>query len=216
MQYALDNNGNKVYINDANKGEKYFCPCCNSLVIQKKGFVNAWHYSHKNCVDCDGMYLEDEWAKNWMASVNEKYREIAVFNPKFNAKKKANIKAGNVVLLLQNRSISSEEFQKRVNFFNDGGRHLVYLVDVRDKDVIYMSDNRKFLKFIWKHAWKFNEINIKEETFDLFLQIADDSIIKVTWNGDFGFKYFGGYNYSIKDFHDYFNRKYKQLNKKKK
>ena len=46
MQFALNDNGERINIKDAEKGKDYYCPCCNSVLVQKKGKIMVWHYAH--------------------------------------------------------------------------------------------------------------------------------------------------------------------------
>ena len=62
MQFALNDNGERINIKDAEKEKDYYCPCCNSLLVQKKGKIMVWHYAHKYLVDCVGYYdIKGEW-----------------------------------------------------------------------------------------------------------------------------------------------------------
>ena len=54
LQFALNVNGERINIKDAEKGKDYYCPCCNSLLVQKKGKIMVWHYAHKSLTDCVG------------------------------------------------------------------------------------------------------------------------------------------------------------------
>lgn len=48
FSYAYDCDKNLVNIQDAIRGNKYFCPICNELMILKQGEKRKWHYAHKN------------------------------------------------------------------------------------------------------------------------------------------------------------------------
>lgn len=47
-EYALDDERNAVFIEDAISGKEYRCPDCNSEMIPRKGNIRTYHYSHKN------------------------------------------------------------------------------------------------------------------------------------------------------------------------
>jgi len=46
MEYAKIENGEKIYIDDANRQTNYYCVICDSPVVVKKGEKNAHHFSH--------------------------------------------------------------------------------------------------------------------------------------------------------------------------
>lgn len=215
MIFALDVKGERISIEESVRGEKYFCPCCNSEVIQKKGNVNMWHYAHKNLGLCDEWYSENEWTKFFSEKFPEQFREVVVTG-EGGRKRIAHIKVGNVVLQLQDKSMTSSEFQQRVNFFSQNNA-LVWLVDLRDKNIHrkYTRNSRtnKTLMYEWKHAWKFNDMDkFTNRKLDLFFQLDDDLIIKVIWNRQ-GFKIFGGYKYTVESFMNFLRRKYKNTAK---
>lgn len=76
-QFALNVNGERINIKDAEKEEDYYCPCCNSLLVQKKGKIMVWHYAHKSLTDCVGYYdNKGEWHRKMQELFPEKNREI--------------------------------------------------------------------------------------------------------------------------------------------
>ena len=209
MYYALDNNKDRIEISDAIKGQEYFCPCCNALVTQKKGNVNEWHYAHKKLVDCDKWYEFNTWVKDWQDKFKVEHREIIVEHD--NKKRRASIKVDTLIIQLQSKSMTSSEFDERVEFFNSDNNHLVWLVDLRDKDIEYKGRPKKTEQYVWKRPYKFNNIDYFGSTFDLFFQIEDNIIIKVVWNKEEEFKRFGGYSYDPEEFLDFLRKKWKNL-----
>jgi hypothetical protein len=65
FKYAENNNGNIIHINNATKGENYFCPDCKDALIFKKGNIRQKHFSHKNSSsNCTGEgYLHKTFKK---------------------------------------------------------------------------------------------------------------------------------------------------------
>ena len=53
MLVALDRDEERVFITDAVKGEKYYCPICGEEVVPKQGAVMSWHFAHKSKRNCD-------------------------------------------------------------------------------------------------------------------------------------------------------------------
>jgi hypothetical protein len=45
--YSLDSNSKLINIQDAVRRQKYYCPCCKSIMIPKQGPQRRWHFAHK-------------------------------------------------------------------------------------------------------------------------------------------------------------------------
>lgn len=52
MILAIDNHGAQITAENAVRGQKYFCPVCNSRLTLKQGRVKAAHFSHLHIIDC--------------------------------------------------------------------------------------------------------------------------------------------------------------------
>ena len=77
MQFALDENGNRISIEKSIKGKYYKCPCCGTEVIQKKGEVMIWHFAHKSLADCVDYYdHKGEWHRAMQELFPEQNREV--------------------------------------------------------------------------------------------------------------------------------------------
>ena len=180
MIYGIYTNGDRIDIEDSIRGEKYYCPCCGGELIQKKGTVNAWHFAHKTLTNCDNWYEESDWCMNWIKLFPTDCREVIVKNQDSDRKRIADVKYKKLVLKLQPKSLSSEEFMERVDYFSKEN-NLVYLVDCRNKDIEYTRTQRTH-NYIWKHAYKFGNIDKYTANFYLFLQIGNNRIVRVVWN----------------------------------
>ena len=51
LLYGLDENGNKVFIDDIKDGQICFCPSCNCPLILKRGKVRVHHFAHHSGID---------------------------------------------------------------------------------------------------------------------------------------------------------------------
>ena len=49
--FALDKDQCLINIEDAQKGNEYFCPCCGKVMITKQGAIRKWHFAHKGSLD---------------------------------------------------------------------------------------------------------------------------------------------------------------------
>ena len=54
MQFANDENGNRVNAMIADKGKAYTCPECGGTVIPKNGEIKVPHFAHYGCDCIDG------------------------------------------------------------------------------------------------------------------------------------------------------------------
>lgn len=62
MQFAVNENGERILAEVASKECNYYCPICGGKVILKKGRINVAHFDHaeNNCND-DWNYDMSEW-----------------------------------------------------------------------------------------------------------------------------------------------------------
>ena len=58
MFFANNVRGERTHISSAKSDDKYYCPACGNLMIQKHGNINAHHFAHKSCGCCDPCTLE--------------------------------------------------------------------------------------------------------------------------------------------------------------
>ena len=205
MYYALNSNKERVYIVNTKVGEEYYCPICGDKLIQKKGDVKAWHFSHSTKSNCDDWYGMSKWHSQWQNAFPEKYREIIV--EKDNIKHRADIKIDNLIVEFQNSSLAGYNFDCRNDFYTSIGK-LVWVFNLRGKNIhdrYWMKG--KTTQYLWDWAYKLNNLEAYGTKFDLFFQIKDDLLVKVIWNKQ-GFKYFGGYKYTKEDFMNYLYYEY--------
>jgi hypothetical protein len=72
FKYAENESGNIIHINNASKGESYYCPDCKDVLIFKKGNIRQKHFSHKNISsNCTGEgYLHKTFKKMLLEILN--------------------------------------------------------------------------------------------------------------------------------------------------
>lgn len=207
MYAAINSKNEKVFIEDATTDENYYCPCCLNPVIVKNCTVKRSHFAHKSFTECDTWYEMSDWHYDWQNKFPEKFIEVVI--EEYGVKHRADIKVNNLVVEFQNSSISGYEFEERTEFYSNNNK-LIWLFNLQDKSI---SEKRprgesKTKHFIWFWAYKFNDLEYYGNKFDLFFQIGVDRIIKVVWNKQ-GFKYFGGYEYTVDGFMNYLRKLHK-------
>ena len=112
MFCALDSCGNRIYADEANKGEKYTCPICNLPVILRRGEINIDHFADE-CVD-DWKYDMSEWHKKMQNYFPKEAQEVVVTHQ--GKKHRADVLIGDVVLEFQHSPITASEFEARNRF----------------------------------------------------------------------------------------------------
>ena len=169
MFSAKDKNGNIVYIDEAVKGEEYFCPICEKRVIQKLGDVREHHFAHiSECTDL-WQYDESEWHKEWKNKFPKENREVVV------GEHRADVLINNLVVEFQHSKISIEEFRARNDYYREKGYNIVWLFDVSgecEKNKLVPGD--KWNQYNWRGVpLPFREMLAKEEKCTLFFQLEN-------------------------------------------
>ena len=114
MIFALDKDGNRVYIDDSVVKNDYFCPCCGEKLVLKKGNIRRPHYSHQANTECHDLWRYDmsDWHYNWQNYFPKDCQEIVkIFGDK---KHRADvlIEKNKTVIEFQHSSLDSIEFYK--------------------------------------------------------------------------------------------------------
>ena len=161
LQFALNVNGERINIKDAEKRKDYYCPCCNSMLVQKKGKIIVWHYAHKTLADCVGYYdNKGEWHRKMQELFPEKNREI--FHKFSNRKHIYDIFTDNKrIIEFQHSHISVDDFISRtkdysfVSIYNQA-KMPIWVFDYTERDFLitpkrYENKPRR-RKFYWKRA----------------------------------------------------------------
>lgn len=150
MTIAHDEKGNRVSVNDAVKGQKYFCPLCGAEVIPKQGEIVSWHFAHKNKGDCDNWtYDMSEWHMRMQNRYPKDWQEIVV---EYNGKKhRADVLHDGIVLEFQHSNISGKELRERTEFWLNAGYKIAWIFDVSDC-MLGESDNTNIR--VWTYPKK--------------------------------------------------------------
>jgi hypothetical protein len=76
--YAFDKNKDLIKINNTIKNNEYFCIDCNNTLIQKKGKIKRWHFSHKGVnLNCSNESNSHKLAKEY---IKENLNKIKIYN----------------------------------------------------------------------------------------------------------------------------------------
>ncbi len=172
MFTAFNKNKEKIHISNATSGENYFCPTCDGRLIVKRGDTNAHHFAHKHkCTDA-WHYDMTEWHSEWQNQFPLENQE-KVFSLYGNTHR-ADVFINDTVLEFQHSPISESEFDDRNHFYNGLGFYVIWIFDVRDKEIEYLEnsyDNTSRF-FAWKHPIRFlSKCDKHKKGVTVFLQI---------------------------------------------
>ncbi|MDE7369160.1 MAG: hypothetical protein K2N08_05220 [Muribaculaceae bacterium] len=80
--YALNREKQLTHIDNAIKGNQYYCPCCGAVMTPRQGKKNRWHFAHKaNIENCSYETYLHKLAK---IRIQECFNQNSNFNITFN------------------------------------------------------------------------------------------------------------------------------------
>lgn len=132
MQIALDESGNRISAENAQKGNLYRCPICNGAVILKQGSIKDAHFAHESnkCID-HWHYDMSEWHRNMQSRFPEGQREIVItYNGETH---RADILFGNQIIEFQHSAISADEIARRNSFYRSAGYSIAWVFDLQEQ-----------------------------------------------------------------------------------
>lgn len=151
MYYASDKSGNRVFIDNAQKGIDYYCPACKAKMIMKCGDIVAHHFSHKARKLCDPWYKDrmSDWHRKLQSMFPEDCQEVTVWNDSHSEVHFADVmfsyKGTGHVLEFQHSPITRKEFISRSSFYLGLGYKLTWIFDFceceKPKKILYTRKN---------------------------------------------------------------------------
>lgn len=208
MYIALDSNFNRVHIDDTLSKNEYFCPYCKTQLEVRKGTIRRHHFAHaKNAVrdNCDSWLQErntnlSTWHDDWQSKFPKDNQEIPLQLGEI--RHRADVMIGRTVMEFQHSPLSSEKFENRNKFYAGLGHKVIWMFDFIAE---YSKEEFKQINntFYWNRAKKtfrnFSSIE-KSLQIELYFQISDISIIRVTSVSPKGFEQFMGEIIGTDDF----------------
>ena len=177
MYYANNGEGKRVYIDDANREEKYFCPFCNSSMIMKCGKLVCHHFAHAAKQTCDPWYKgngKSKWHRNMQAMFPPEKQEVIVWNEDHSIFHIADVvienseNENNYVYEFQHSTISPDAFIERSQYYLDLGYSLVWIFDyctVDSPKIVFRDETYQgeyFDKYIWPGRDRIRTLESKE------------------------------------------------------
>lgn len=199
MRIALDDNQNRIFIDDAIAKHDYFCPSCGAPLLQRKGEIRQHHFSHQPnyfCTDSwEREYDMSAWHYEWQNRFPENNQEILLTWGE--TKHRADVLIGRTVIEFQRSSLSSTQFNNRNNFYQSLGYKIIWVFDLIESysnNKLTCFEKEDIKHFQWTRPRKtFNDFDIINGQVELFFQIhdsEDECLVKVTDVSSGGFEEF--------------------------
>lgn len=200
MQFAVDKDDKRVWIENTHSNQAYFCPYCGTELITRKGDIRRHHFAHHSIQYCkdswirSNKYDESSWHYKWQNEFPEENREIKIELGQ--VKHRADVIIGQTVIEFQHSLLSVQDFYERNHFYFDLGYKVIWLFDLSN---LYESKRISFVaqQSCLIHSWKnpkecFDAYDVETGTIELFFQInnSDKSIVRVTHVSENGFEQF--------------------------
>ena len=189
MLIAQDKDNKRVHIDNTDSKSEYFCPCCGSKMVLRKGNIRIHHFAHSRDGYCKDSWHYDmsEWHYNWQKRFPNEYLEIV--KVKDNQKHKADvlIEDKKVVFEFQHSPMSPDEFEKRNQFYNSLSYKVIWVFDVEDEYEEEEIGNYESNKWYWDRPRRtFDNYNYRNKMVELYLQLnnTNPELIIVIWCTD--------------------------------
>lgn len=214
MRWAVDKNNKRIFIDNASFKEDYFCPICQSKLVQKKGNIVIHHFAHyPNCKCSDNFHYEEKtlWHISWQNLFPIDSQEVVI--TKNNEKHIADIflSEEKTVIEFQHSNITPFDFEARNLFYTSLGYKVFWVFDKREeyssslikeslknKNIMHYISPSKCFKMFAYH---------KNSDVKVFFQISGDEEIntaclhEIKWvSPDRGIEY---YSYNERDKDDF-------------
>jgi len=114
MEFALSDKNDRII---ATRGVKGFCPLCGELLIPKCGEIKIHHWAHESKRHCDSWWEpESKWHRHWKDFVDEKFREVVIFEDEIKHIADVKLKSG-IVFEFQKSPLSVNKRLEREKFY---------------------------------------------------------------------------------------------------
>ena len=214
MFVAVDENNNKVSIENADKSVKYFCPSCGAPAIIKaaNSLAVKVHFAHKKGSDCDSFSHDmSEWHLGWQRKFPIENREVTM--EKDGIKHRADVFINDTVIEFQHSPISADEIAKRNDFYLSLGYRVIWIFDATDQVTNYLGDSIdpldcRYGGLCWKRAKRQFLTKMPQNVY-VFLQykttisdplFKDQTVDVLVWWPSVETKYINFLNTQISDY----------------
>lgn len=185
MRFAKARTGERICADDAVRKEEYHCPSCNGLLILKRGSILLPHFAHYPNKPCNDTweYCESSWQQEWQNKFPAECQEIAVSHSA--QSHRADILAGNDVILFEETAITAKFFNEKTKFFQHGERNVFWVINAQeDIDAGILRYSRKDKNgMFWDHPPVFlKKVDLKaNKKLHILLDMGKLGLKKVEW-----------------------------------
>ena len=177
MFTALDKNGNKISILNADKSEHYICPGCKEPLIIKSGNIRCHHFAHQRNSNCNFDKNNDMsiWHINWQNRFPIETQEIERRFGDSTHRADVLLEKPRIVIEFQHSPISVEDFKDRNNTYVSLGYRVVWLCDVEEdfQKGRFIYWNRNYVRWNWQPT-TFKNIDLHNGMVEIYFQIVND------------------------------------------
>ena len=214
MKCALNKDGKRTFIEEANEKETYFCPICKKELLQRRGQIKAYHFAHFPDFECfDHWHYEmSKWHFDWQNKFKQDEQEIVkTFNDKTH-RADVLLEKEKTVIEFQHSEISINEFNDRNNFYKSLGYKVIWLFDMieeyKNLNIALLNPEEKNEKYYYRYPKKiFSSFNYKDNNLTIFFQIKGEEdinssikLLKITWTSPKGIYRFCAQEFDLKQF----------------
>ena len=168
-----------IEIEEATKGNDYYCPECKGKLRVRDGEINVKHFSHESNCDCDNWGEMSEWHLEWQRKFDKSVREIVLQKDgkKHRADVHMSVKGINLTIEFQKSSINKPTIRERVEFYSQFG-NMIWLFDLSDKNITLEKEYNKLHRFNWLYPSKsiLTPLEFAELNTIVCFQLKDDQI----------------------------------------
>lgn len=160
MIIALNENKERVFVDDAREGDKYYCQVCGEPVFPKKGMIREHHFAHYSDTNCKAKIV---YGPNSMTPWHKRmqgYFPVSTREVRFDDEINKDVHIADVyicetktVIEFQHSKIKTEEFLSRTEFHINNGRRVIWIFDESIKDVSTDSNIIRTENPFW-YQWK--------------------------------------------------------------
>lgn len=177
MQFAVDENKCRINIENANKDNAYFCPCCGEKLIQRRGMIKIPHFSHKNnsiCAD-NWHYDMSEWHYNWQNRFPPECQEVVRTHEGEIHRADVLIEEKKLVFEFQHSNLSRKEFLDRNRFYQNLGYKIIWIFDVEEQYNNHQINRLTNDKWEWNYPKRTIDANdFYSNGVEIYLQISNN------------------------------------------
>ena len=159
MRFSLDQYGHRVYIDEANRNETYYCPECAEKMVQRHGEIMTHcfaHYPNTQCTDA-WHYDESDWHIKFQSLFPLDNQEVVLEHEGTKHRADVCYPERKVVIEIQGERIRQTEFEARNDYFRKLGYHIIWIFDesrVFENESINYGYRRMACTRFWEHPSK--------------------------------------------------------------